>query len=330
MTFNLILPWEYDTTTQVHTTATLDGKNEETNLALFNFFGTLTWGENGTIREYNFSKLLTCSQFLKCNLDSLIKKKYTPCIIEFCNSKHINILKSCIENFITIYSLKVYVFIFINVSEVDGIKSIDKAERLTNSFLNIFAPKNDIFGIKSFVCGHRISKTHVVPWFRKSSEDLILSKKLNFKFYDPITALGLSDNYLFVYELNELSITCGQKYSGFELTYESIQKESIHKNVKCRIRYTYDNNKIYFIKIKDLTSNIKIDKNEYYVIIGSNPTHRERCDIYNKFIKDNNEEVKYLVSWYTKPPYKYSKSYNTYIKDFEPPNITNENWIRFN
>jgi hypothetical protein len=327
MPFNLILPWEYDATTQVHTTTTLNGQEEDISLAIFNFFGTLAWGENGTIKEYRFEKLFPCSQLLTYNFESLINKHYTPCIIEFCSSKKINLLKSCLENFVNIYSLKVHIFIFVYDR---CIHDKNKYERITISLFNYFRPKSLLFGLKSFICGHKISKTHEVPWFRKSSEDIILSKKLNFKFYDPITTLGTYDNYLFVYELHDLSITCGQKYSGYEMTYESIYKEVLHKKVKCRIRYTFDNNKIYFIKIKDLTHNIKIDKNEHYVIVGSNPTFQERLDICNKFSKDNNEEIKYLVSWYTKPPYKYSKKYNEYISTFEPPNITSENWVRFN
>ena len=59
----------------------LDPDNEKLSLSVFNFFGTLVWGENGKL--INYDKIILSSPFCKENLKILQDKGFVICVVEY-------------------------------------------------------------------------------------------------------------------------------------------------------------------------------------------------------------------------------------------------------
>lgn len=298
----------------------LDPENDKISLGIFNFFGTLIWGENGTL--INYDKIILSSPFCKENLKILQDKGYIICVLEYVPENKIQKFLNTVEIFYMTVQHKVSIHFFIYTKkDYEGIKT---------GFLNYFKPRNNMFGKQSFYCGDNIGKESSFPWFRYSDSDVILSKTLEMKFYDPIQILGRYNED--IYSTNTLYITCGQKYSGFELDYELFRKEKIFQGILFRV-LEQDSREIYGILAEDLLKDlarfpnkkISFDKETTIVVFGCNSTYIEREFIKNKFL---NYTFKIIV-WYSRPNYKLIEN-ETYTKSFENPLLSGEMFIRAN
>lgn len=292
-------------------------------LALFNFYGTITWSERGELVSYNTEKLVLSSPLLDIVIESIKTKGYSVCILEIIkNINNLDNVKNTISKFINNFNLNVPVVL---ITE-------DNIYLLSKILYDLYKPKY-IFGKKSFYCADEIDYYDSNPWYRNSDTDTIISKSLGFNLYKPEDVLGSFVNSNFIFLINDLVITCGQEYSGYDIFYESIELDIEHQGLECKMKMMVSE-KIYFILSHQLLENdkiIKIKKNTRYVIVGSNPSLKERLRIASYFEhEDKNKKINYGVAWFTRPPYQWVSSYRNYLKIFDSPITTKEKWFRFN
>lgn len=297
----------------------LDPDNQKITLALFNFFGTLIWGENGTL--INYDKIILSSPFCKENLKLLQDKGFVICVIDYIPENKLSAYLKIIDIFYMTVQNKVSIHFFAYTKKDCNIKE---------ALCHYFKPLQNKFGKNSFYCGDNVGKEDSFPWFRYSDSDLQIAKALDFTFYNPIQILGKyhEDSYL----PNTLYITCGQKYSGFEIEYESFRKEKVIQGILFRV-LEKDSREIYGIMVDDLikdlcrfpSKQIKFDLNMTIIIFGSNPTYLEREFLRNKFTN-----YTYTIAlWYSRPNYKIIED-ETYTKVFENPLYYGEMFLRGN
>jgi len=297
----------------------LEMDNEKISLAVFNFFGTLVWGENGTL--LNYDKIVLGSPFCKENLKILQDKGFVICITEYIPESKLSKFVNTVETFYMTVQNKVSIHFFAYTNREYNIKE---------GLVKYFKPVNNIFGKKSFYCGDNVGKDESFPWFRYSDSDIKIAKSLDFNFYNPMQILGKYHED--VYVPNTLYIICGQKYSGYEMEYESFRKEKIIQGILFRV-LEKDGHEIYGILAEDLlkdlvrfpTKQIIFEKNMSIVVFGSNPTYLEREFLRNKFTN----YIFKIVIWYSRPNYK-SIENETYKKIFENPLIHGEMFLRAN
>jgi hypothetical protein len=297
----------------------LDPDNSKITLAVFNFFGTLIWGENGTL--INYDKIILSSPFCKENLKLLQDKGFVICITEYVPENKISKFLAVVDIFYMSVQSKVSIHFFAYNKKDYNIKE---------GLCTYFKPLHNKFGKQSFYCGDNIGKDDSFPWYRYSDSDTKIAKLLEFKLYNPIQILGRynDDSYL----PNTLYITCGQKYSGFEIEYESFRKEKIIQGIIFRV-LEKDSREIYGILAEDLikdlfrfpSKQIKFDLNTTIIVFGSNPTYIEREVIRNKFTN----YLYTIVLWYSRPNYKIIED-ETYTKIFENPLQYAEMFLRGN
>lgn len=298
----------------------LDPDDGRITLALFNFFGTLVWGENGTL--INYEKLSLSSPFCKENLKNIQDKKYIVCVLEYIPENKIDKFLNAVEIFYLSVMNKVTIHFFIYTDK--------NYTFIKEGLIKYFAPEKGIFGKKSFYCGDNVGKDSSFPWYRYSDSDSELAKKLEFKFYEPIQILGCFHEKEYV--PNTLYITCGQKYSGFEMEYESFRKEKIIQGIVFRVLET-EKGEVYGILTEDLfkdllrfpTKRINFEKNMTIIVFGQNPTHMEREILRNKFINYSFA----ITRWYGRPNYKMIED-KTFSKYFENPLLYGEMFTRAN
>ena len=298
----------------------LDPEDGKMTLAVFNFFGTLVWGENGKL--INYERVILSSPFCKEKLKEIQDKKYIICVLEYIPENKIQKFLGSVELFYLSVMNKVTIHFFIYTDK--------KYSLLKEGIIKYFEPENGIFGKKSFYCGDNIGKNTSFPWYRYSDSDIQLSKKLNFSFYEPLQILG--SYYEKDYLLNTLYITCGQKYSGFEMDYESFRKEKMFQGILFRVLETEKGN-IYGILEEDLYRDlirfpakvIHFEKNISIVVFGQNPTHMERENLKSKF----SGYSFVLTRWYGRPNYKMIED-KKYEKTFENPLLYGEMFMRAN
>jgi hypothetical protein len=71
-------------------------------IAMFNFYGTLTWGDKGELVCFNPNSLIYSSPLIDIFLDSFTNKGYNVCILETFKNKHsMEMGKKCISDFLT-------------------------------------------------------------------------------------------------------------------------------------------------------------------------------------------------------------------------------------
>ncbi len=129
-----------------------------------------------------------------------------------------------------------------------------------------------------------------------------------------------------VYKSQNLYITCGQEFSGYEIELESFRLKKFRNGLS--LKYKDENGiNIYAItveELKNISNKIKIESNESFIVIGSNPTYEERLEIKNKFF----DYLEIIIVWYGKYPYKKGDKFREYIKKFQNPLISGETFIR--
>lgn len=297
--------------------------NDKYTLGIFNFFGTLAWSEKGELVSYNPDILVMSSPLLDIIIDNIKNKGYTVCILEiFRKTSNIESIQKTISFFIKMYKLEVSVVLVPD----------DKIFTINKIFKDLFKSSYR-FGRKSFYCADEIDFYDSNPWYRLSENDTIISKSLGIQLYKPEDVLGsfITSNFYFL--INDLVITCGQEYSGYDMLYESIEIEAEHLGMECKLKM-FLNDKIYFIPVQTLLEygkTIKIKQDIHYIIIGSNPTLEERMKIASMFqYEDANKNLSYSIAWFTRPPYQWCSSYKSYINRFSSPILTGERWFRFN
>jgi hypothetical protein len=298
---------------------TLDMDNNKISLAIFNFFGTLIWGENGTL--INYDKIILSSPFCKENLKMLQDKEFVICIIEYIPENKLSKFMSILDIFYMTVQNKVSIHFFAYTERNYNIK---------DGLIKYFRPLNNNFGKQSFYCGDNVGKYDSFPWFRYSDSDTKIAKSLDFKFYNPIQILGKYQEDAYVH--NTLYITCGQKYSGFEMEYELFRKEKIIQGILFRV-LEKDSREIYGILEEDLlkdlfrfpSKQIKFEPTMTIVVFGSNPTYQERKFLRDKFINYAFD----IILWYSRPNYKNIEE-NTYKEIFENPLLHGEMFLRSN
>lgn len=300
-------------------------KQQKQTLSLINFFGTLVWGENGELNCMNHTKLVLCSPFIELILDDLADKGYTICILETYSSfSNLNRAKECIKGFLESNNLKIPA-ILIHRKEIQNVDKIIK---------KFFEPSGK-FGSKSFYTGNEIDLYDANPWYRISDTDSVIAKTLGFNLLSPDNLFGGFLNYMAYFAMNNLIITCGHEYSGYDILYESIEDEITHLGMECKIKNFLDK-KIYFIwdyEIKEYFKNkskIIIRENEHYVILGCHPSLKDRQNLRLKFENDDNTECSSVIALYTKPPYEKYDGYRKYINLYESPVKSGEKWFRLN
>lgn len=298
---------------------TLDPDNEKISLAVFNFFGTLIWGENGTL--INYDKIILSSPFCKENLKVLQDKGFVICVIDYIPESKLLKFANSIDTFYMTVQYKVSIHFFAYTNKEYNIKE---------GLVNYFKPLHNKFGKQSFYCGDNIGKDDSFPWFRYSDSDIKIAKNLDFKFYNPIQILGKYQEDTYV--PNNLYITCGQQYSGFEMEYESFRKEKIIQGILFRV-LEKDSREIYGILAEDLlkdlyrfpSKQIKFEPNMTIIIFGSNPTYLERKLLRSKFTN----YIFDIIIWYSRPNYKNIEE-NTFKEKFENPLLHGEMFLRAN
>lgn len=294
-------------------------KLEDSNykLAVFNFFGTLVWGDCGKI--WSYKNIIPSSPYLKESFLKLKQKKYTICVIEYVPVKNLKKYLEIIKIFFD--SLQGYVSInFLAFTNKD-------ISRIKYGLLEYFKPKDNKFNAISFYTGDEVNIHHSYPWYRASNRDAFIANDLGFVFYDPVEVIGSYDSDK--YEPNTLYITCGCNYSGLEIELESFREIKIKNGVKFRFKQENDLC-LYAIHkddlLKNLVSEISINFDETYIIFGNNPTCLDR-DILSLKFKNYSQK---LVRWYAKYPYKKTKDNDAYHNCFENPLLTGEIYVRVN
>ena len=293
-------------------------------LAMFNFFGTLAYGEDG--RLFNYEKVMASSPFLDQKFNELSNKGYTLAIVETMPKNKLESFRKLLENFYKIFNgnkLSFDVFVFHNKKHYD---------HFLPDLIQFYKPYNDIFGEKSFYCGDEVSVNYSNPYFRHSDNDVKIAEHLGFYFYDPYEVFSS-------YEINKsisndfrLIITYGSKNSGFEMDYEYEKFEGLYDEIiPCKYKYIGDIKQI-LIKSEDLFCYKSLDSEKIYIppkttfiIYGSNCSVIERNIIRSYFIYSSD-----IVYWYGRPPYQKYEDYEDYISLFSTnhPSIFNEKTIR--
>lgn len=294
-----------------------DADKKKFALATFGFFGTLVWGESGIL--YDYDSIILSSPFCKENLIIMKNKGYTICVLEYVPKKKLNKFLSTIQTFYYAVMNKVSIHFFAYTD-----KKLSKSEYLKNGILKYFSPESGSFEKNSFYCGFRLQKFHSYPWFRSNGEDLLLSDLFDMKSYDPFETLGVYSDI--EYKKGFLYITCGQKFSGYEIELESFRLKKVKDGLT--LKYKVENGiNIYAItveELKDISNVIKLELNESFIVIGSNPTYEERLLIKNKF----SNYLDLIIVWYGKYPYKKGDKFREYIKKFQNPLIAGETFVR--
>jgi hypothetical protein len=296
-------------------------------LAVFNFYGTLVWSERGELFSYNIDSLLFTSPILDIVLEGLKSKGYTLCILEIIK-KNTNVekLKATIMEFIQRYNLN-----------IPAVLIAEENIYLLNKIMCDFFKPLYKFGKKSFYCADEIDYYDSNPWYRLSETDSLVAKSLNFNLYKPEDVLGSFVNCNFLFMINDLIITCGQEYSGYEIFYEAIDLEVEHLGMECKLIILLTE-KIYIIQDYILDeyynsgkSKIIIKPNTHYVIVGSNPSVKDRQKIASMFeYEDKNRAIGYTIAWFSRHPYQKSELYRRFLNNFDSPLRNNEKWFRFN
>ncbi len=321
--------WVYNSKLGYHSLKSQDYlHNEKITLGLFNFFGTIVWSSKGELYSFSSDNLIYSSPVVDLIVSTYQKSGYTICILEIVKNKNlIEPIKRCIQGFLNKNNLKA------NVILINYKKFINDNWVINKALYDFFNPTYK-FGAKSFYCGDEIDIYDPDPWYRLSDLDTQISKSLNFKITNPNQILGNFLNSNFYYILNDLIITCGQEYSGYDMFYESIELDVIHLGMECKMDF-FLNRRIYYIyseifleKYKD--SKLLILPDEHYVIIGSHPTLKERKEIESKFEKKEGTSILCSIGWFTKYPYQWSSSYRDFITKFDSPSNTGEKWVRLN
>jgi hypothetical protein len=293
----------------------IDLNNPNYSLAIFKFFGTLIWGETGFI--YTYENIILGSPYIKDNLKIISQKGYIICILEYVPRKKLNKFISTVKTFCQTLQGEVSVQFFAYTNKEISPKLI------YNSLLKYFNPKLNKFGENSFYCGNRLDKFHISPWFRNKEEDVIISKELNMKLYNPDEILGIYGNV--DYKSNTLYITCGQNFSGYEIEYETFRCFKYKDGIKFRCKKEKDFD-LLAINVEDIidVEDFIIEKNESIIVFGSNPSYEERENIRNKFIDYNDD----FVLWYAKFPYRKDEFFQDYQKRFQNPLTKGELFFR--
>jgi hypothetical protein len=293
-------------------------------LAMFNFFGTLAYGDDG--RLFNYEKVMASSPFLDQKFNELMSKGYTLAIVETMPKNKLESFRKLLENFYKIFSgnkLTFDVFVFNNKKHY---------EYFLPDLLEFYKPYNDVFGEKSFYCGDEVSPSYSNPFFRHSDNDLKISQHLGFYFYDPHEVASS-------YEINKsissdfrLIITYGSKNSGFEMDYEYEKNSGLYDGlIPCKFKNVGDIKQIY-IKTEDLFKyksvvgeKIYIPSKTTFIIYGPNYSVIERSLIRNYFIYSSD-----IIYWYGRPPYQKYEDYDNYVNSIETnhPSLFNEKTIR--
>ena len=124
-------------------------KSKQT-IALFNFYGTLAWGDKGELICYNSNSLIYSSPLIDIFLESFTNKGYTVCILETFKTKHsMEMGKKCISDFFTRNNLNYPVLITYTDNLHKDIYNVGKI------LYDFFKPDYK-FGKKSFYCGDEI------------------------------------------------------------------------------------------------------------------------------------------------------------------------------
>lgn len=293
-------------------------------LAMFNFFGTLAYGDDG--RLFNYERVMASSPLLDQKFNELSSKGYSLAIVETMPKNKIDSFRKLLESFYTIFSgnkLSFDVFVFSNKKHY---------EQFLPDLIEFYKPYNDIFGEKSFYCGDEVSPAYFNPFFRHSDNDLKISQHLKFYFYDPYEVFSS-------YEINKaissdfrLIITYGSKNSGFELDYEYEKNDGFYDEIiPCKYKYIGDTKQI-LIKTEDLfrykslnSEKIYIPPKTTFIIYGSNCSIMERTIIRSYFIYSSD-----IVYWYGRPPYKKYNDYDNYVASTKSqhPSVLQEKIVR--
>jgi hypothetical protein len=322
------MTWAYNKSLDYHYLKKCDFINEEKiTLSVFNFYGTLVWGYNGEMLCYDSSKLIYSSPVADLVLNTYTSYGYEVCIFEITKNRSlIEPVKKCIQKFLDTHNLKYNVII-------TSYENFNKGSFILNKILYDFYSPVYKFGKKSFYCGDQIDEYDADPWFRLSNLDERVTKSMGLALKKSNEILGDFINPSYFYILNDVIITCGQEYSGYDMLYESIELDVIHLGMECKLDF-FLNRRIYYIlsevfldKYKD--EKLIIGEDEHYVIVGSHPTFNERQNIISKCEKKDGTLTS-STAWFSKYPYQWSASYKTFLNSFDYPLNTGERWLRIN
>ena len=293
--------------------SSFDMNNTKLTLALFNFFGTLVWGEDSYL--YNYNKTIPSSKTIKENLCIIKDRGYTICVVEYVPYEKISKFKHLMNVFYQSLESKVSIFFFVYTK---------KDVNIQNGLLKFFSPEKNRFGKKSFYCGFQGGNFNNVPWFRYSNKDLGVASKLDFNYYDPIEVLGEYGKQIYV--KNTLYIVCGPEYSGYEIEYETFRLNQNIKNIEFKYKNEEDNDNIEVYGIHNdellkcnLEEKISV-KNKAIVVFGINET-KEKRNMIKRYFQDYESCI---VHWYGKFPYKNTKTFKEYRKNFQNPLLHGE------
>jgi hypothetical protein len=288
-------------------------------LALFNFFGTLAWGIDGKL--FNYNSITPSSPHIAEKFRQLHKSGYTICIIEYMGKNKIEEYKKLLTAFYEIFKNPLY--------EIHCIVLTNKKhyDYLLDDLILYFNPKDSVFGDKSFYCGDEVSCKNHNPFFRHSDRDYLISKKLNFRFFDPYSVLQNYENNKLIIKDFRLIITYGHENSGMEMDYESEREDNKFDNIPCKIK-VLDSMKQCLIKSndlfkEDLKEKINIPEDMTFIVYGSHPTFEERERIRKYFNYDSE-----IIYWYSRPPYKKSEKYEYFLDKHDHPSNYMEKFIR--
>jgi hypothetical protein len=291
---------------------------------MFNFFGTLAYGDDG--RLFNYEKVMASSPFLDQKFNELTLKGYTLAIVETLPKNKLESFRKLLENFYKIFSgnkLTFDVFVFHNKKHY---------ENFLPDLLQFYKPYNNVFGEKSFYCGDEVDTSYSNPYFRHSDNDVKIALHLGFYFRDPYEVISS-------YEINKsiandfrLIITYGCKNSGFEMDYEYEKNIGLYDGtIPCKYKYVNEIKQI-LIKTEDLLKYKSINSEKIYIppkttfiIYGSNFSTEERNIIKSYFIYSSD-----IIYWYGRPPYQKCEDYDTYVSSTKTnhPSLFNEKTIR--
>lgn len=288
-------------------------------LAIFNFFGTLAWGIDGSL--FNYKNITPSSPYIVEKFNQLHKAGYSICILEFMSKNKVEEFKKLLMAFYEIFKnpfFEIHCFILTNKKYYDY---------LLADLLYYFEPSDSKFSEKSFYCGDEVSIDNHNPFFRHSDKDAQIAKKLNFRFFDPQRVIQNYESNKFICKDFRLIITYGQENSGIEMDYESQKEDNKFDSIPCKLRIL-DSSKQCLIKSEELfkqdsTNKINIPEDMTFIIYGSHPTYEERQKIRSYFNYRNE-----IIYWFSRPPYKISQSYEYFLKKHDHPSNFGEKFIR--
>lgn len=284
-------------------------------LALFNFFGTLVWGESGKL--YDYDRVVLSSPICKERFTELNEKGYSICILEYVPRKKISAFLRLVKLFIQQFYGRISIFCFLYTKEPNP--------KIQEGLIKFFNPFNGKFGKNSFYCGDNLHKLNTFPWYRNFNKDMKLSETLRVKFYEPADVIGIYDQTKIL--PNMLYITTGQYYSGYEIEYESFRGKK-EKDGKVFLYKNENGVEVYAIQFEEIDweDSISISENQAVIVFGQNPTLFQRNIIRSKF----KEYSKSIVRWYARYPYKKPDSFDSFCKAFENPLLMGEYFERAN